>query len=390
MNNNIKIELHLIQNFAPSCLNRDVTNTPKDCEFGGVRRARISSQCTKHSVRASEQFGQILREIGGVRTRFLITEIAKRYSGADNPPDEVVKVIADIFKAGGIERPEVKKGEEETQEKDTTKIILFLDNTAIDDMTRVIRENWSGLADKKDAVVNKLGEILADAVKSPDIALFGRMIEVKASTPFGKRNLRVDASCQVAHAISTHRADLDLNFYTAVDDLNPASETGAGMMGETGFNSACFYRYSLLDRKQLADNLGDERLADDVIRAFIEASVRAIPTGKQNSFAAQNPPSFGLVVVRKNGSPCSLANAFASPVRVIPGGDEDLVGVSIQALDKLHSGMKRVYGDSDIVGEAVFQINYDDRLGNLAAMDKGSLAAAIDAAMEAVRRAAEV
>ena len=45
------IELHLLQNFAPSCLNRDDTNTPKDCEFGGQRRARISSQCIKRAIR---------------------------------------------------------------------------------------------------------------------------------------------------------------------------------------------------------------------------------------------------------------------------------------------------------------------------------------------------
>jgi hypothetical protein len=38
------LELHLLQNFAPSCLNRDDTNAPKDAEFGGYRRARISRQ----------------------------------------------------------------------------------------------------------------------------------------------------------------------------------------------------------------------------------------------------------------------------------------------------------------------------------------------------------
>ena len=29
------VELHFIQNFAPANLNRDDTNNPKDCEFGG-------------------------------------------------------------------------------------------------------------------------------------------------------------------------------------------------------------------------------------------------------------------------------------------------------------------------------------------------------------------
>ena len=39
----MKIELHILQNFAPSNLNRDDTGAPKDCELGGWRRARISS-----------------------------------------------------------------------------------------------------------------------------------------------------------------------------------------------------------------------------------------------------------------------------------------------------------------------------------------------------------
>ena len=34
------IEIHTIQNFAPSNLNRDDTGSPKECEFGGHRRAR--------------------------------------------------------------------------------------------------------------------------------------------------------------------------------------------------------------------------------------------------------------------------------------------------------------------------------------------------------------
>jgi len=41
------VEIHVLQNFAPSNLNRDDTGAPKDALFGGTRRARISSQCAK-------------------------------------------------------------------------------------------------------------------------------------------------------------------------------------------------------------------------------------------------------------------------------------------------------------------------------------------------------
>ena len=45
------LEIHILQNFAPSNLNRDDTGSPKDCLFGGARRARISSQCLKRAMR---------------------------------------------------------------------------------------------------------------------------------------------------------------------------------------------------------------------------------------------------------------------------------------------------------------------------------------------------
>jgi len=35
------IEIHVLQNFAPSNLNRDDTGAPKDAFFGGTRRGRI-------------------------------------------------------------------------------------------------------------------------------------------------------------------------------------------------------------------------------------------------------------------------------------------------------------------------------------------------------------
>ena len=79
------------------------------------------------------------------------------------------------------------------------------------------------------------------------------------------------------------------------------------MMGVVGFNSACYYRYALVDRDQLARNLArktnrkdgkwtddltvdDYSEADKVIKAFLESMVYAIPSGKQKSFAAQKPP----------------------------------------------------------------------------------------------------
>ena len=141
----------------------------------------------------------------------------------------------------------------------------------------------------------------------------------------------VEASCQVAHAISTNKVEVEFDFYTAVDDLKPDDTAGADMLGTVEFNSACFYRYANVDTNQLIENLGgDTELARTTLNAFLRASVDAIPTGKQNSMAAHNPPSLMMTVVRERGQ-WNLANAFLKPVR--PQGDSDLVQGSVMALD---------------------------------------------------------
>jgi len=390
----VKMEVHLIQNFAPSNLNRDDTGQPKSAYFGGFRRARISSQCSKRSARREGPMADLLQLRGAVRTRQLIVEIARRIDQRDDPADETISTVAAVFEAGGLE-PEKGK---------ITRILLFLDKDALPKLATVFEDHWADLTkgkkDAKESARDKVGRILFEAVKAPDIALFGRMLEVKSNTPFGKYNMRVEAACQVAHPISTHKVDMEMDFYTAVDDLNPEGETGAGMMGVVGFNSACYYRYALVDRDQLARNLerktertqgqwteeltaDDYTAADKVIRAFLEAMVYAIPTGKQNSFAAQNLPSFGLFVRRQGGVPISLANAFATPVRPTRN-DDDLVGLSVAALTRHWDELKKVYGEQGVQAAACFHVGQEGHLNALSGCDKESMEKAIDAVMEGV------
>jgi CRISPR system Cascade subunit CasC len=178
--------------------------------------------------------------------------------------------------------------------------------------------------------------------KAVDLALFGRMV---ADAP--ERN--VEAACQVAHAISTHRVNADLDFFTALDDLQPQGEPGAGMMGTVEFNSACMYRYALLDLVQLKNNLeGDAELALEAALAFLKASVQAVPSGKQNSMAAHNPPSLVMVVIRTAGVPWSLANAFQHPVTAGTPDQGGLVEQSIRRLDAYWGRLQAVYGTTGI------------------------------------------
>jgi CRISPR system Cascade subunit CasC len=197
-------------------------------------------------------------------------------------------------------------------------------------------------AEGHEELVDQLAEELEASSHCADVALFGRMIEVADTTPFGKRNLRVDAACQVAHALSSHQVNPDFDYFTAVDDLNPQGVTGAGMIGTVEFNSACFYRYANIDLGQLEDNLGgDGVLARATARAFLYASRDAIPTGKQNSFAARNLPAFAFAVVRPAGF-WSLANAFVQPVRA--SATSDIVQESVLALNRHWGDMAAMYG----------------------------------------------
>ena len=58
------IEIHALQNFAPSNLNRDDTGVRK-MPFGGTRRARVSSQCLKRSIR--QHFAGLVEQCSGIR-----------------------------------------------------------------------------------------------------------------------------------------------------------------------------------------------------------------------------------------------------------------------------------------------------------------------------------
>ncbi|MGH7298181.1 MAG: type I-E CRISPR-associated protein Cas7/Cse4/CasC, partial [Polyangiaceae bacterium] len=189
-------------------------------------------------------------------------------------------------------------------------------------------------------VRKRVEELLRDGSRTPELGLFGRMI---ADAPAWN----VDAACQVAHAISTHRVSMEFDFYTAIDDLKREDATGSDMMGTIPFNSACFYRYLVVGLDDLTRNLGGDAAAREqakkTLAALLRAAVLAIPSGKQNSMAAHNPPSFILTDVRDGGAPRSLSNAFVDPVRPTRGDHADLLSQSVLRLGKQLKALDDVY-----------------------------------------------
>lgn len=329
------IELHLIQNFAPANLNRDDTGNPKDCEFGGVRRARISSQCLKRAIRKEPVFAETTSRPNAERTKRFVGKLTAMLVAAGKPEAEAQKVVGEFLAAFASKLD----GKDATQ----TAVLLYFSPSELQGMVDLLNANWPALTvadDKKRAetlasLVKGLVKEYKDRTSAPDIALFGRMLAEKPE-------LNIDAACQVAHAISTHRVTMEMDFYTAVDDLPRDDTSGSAMMGFTAYDSACFYRYTRLDWEQLVKNLdGDVALARRTVEGFLRATVAAIPTGKQNTFAAHNPPAFLLAVVKPQGMAWSLANAFEKPIRPTPDG---LTAPSVAALDAYWGRLVAVYG----------------------------------------------
>lgn len=354
------IELHLLQSFGPACLNRDDTNAPKDCHFGGCRRARISSQCLKRAIRFHPALGEVIEAGLGVRTRRLIPEITRRlqaqgYEGEWLP--EVVQAVVDSLVA--LSGPEGR-----------TRVLVYLGPDELERLAELVGEYWDTLVDAWEATAARPGRRntrregqttppagpLAQACKAlathftpatqaVDVALFGRMIAENA-------HFNVRAACQVAHALSTHRLQLEVDYFTALDDLKPGEQPGADMIGLNEFHSSCFYRYCLLNVRQLQANLGgNQSLARQATRGFLQAAICALPSGRQASMAAHSPPGLVLAVARRGGAAWSLVNAFENPVPLASPDPLNLQQRSGVKLATYWSRLQTMYGAEGILAQ---------------------------------------
>jgi len=378
------IELHIIQNFAPSNLNRDDLGQPKDCDFGGSRRARISSQCQKRVIRFDPEFTKATGVEPSKRTKMIVRGLVKKLLSA-GLNEEDAKAISILF-------ANEYSGKMDQKRKEETAVLLYMSESEFDwisqelppkkDSLLELAKSMDSIQGTEDTFKKKRAKIQVDITKeistiidklvketkertnAPDIAMFGRMLADRPET-------NIDAACQVAHAISTHSIDkMELDYYTAMDDLKDKRESGAGFLDVAYFNSACFYRYARIDWQQLVTNLdNDKELAKKTVEGFLRAALHAVPTGKQNSFAAQNPPDFVLGVVRKDGESWSLANAFEKPVKV--GRDGGYLNNSIELLDKYWGRLVKIYGDGNF-SPAVLALDEDAPLNNLKDAAKAS------------------
>ncbi|MFD7713507.1 type I-E CRISPR-associated protein Cas7/Cse4/CasC [Streptomyces sp. NPDC059786] len=333
MTQRLYIDLHIVQTVPPANLNRDDQGNPKEAVYGGVRRSRISSQAWKRATRRHFD-AQAPQPDRATRTRRLASELTTRISRSTGLDREETGPIAAAL-LGQLGLSQGKKAGD-------TAYLLFYGNAQLDAVAALVTDRAADLAALEDKALAEAVKDLpvADAFQTGHpvgVALFGRMV---ADIP----KLNVDAAVQVAHALSTHETQLEFDYFTAVDDQNERDETGAGMIGTIGFNSATLYRYATVGFAQLTDNLGgDTDTALDALDRFIDSFARSAPTGYQNAFAHRTRPSLIAAVVRTD-QPVNLVSAFEEPVAARAG----LQAASARRLAEEYLTATRIWGDAPL------------------------------------------
>lgn len=302
------IDLHILQTLPPSNVNRDDTGSPKSAVYGGVRRARVSSQAWKRATRQAFK-GHLDESELGERTKFVVERIASRIAELSPGLEDPAKLAEEALAATGIKVTPAKKAKksEDIAEQAATGYLLFLARRQIEGLAALaVEAGTSGAKVEKKAAK----EVLTKG-NSIDLALFGRMV---ADAP----DLNVDACCQVAHAISVHGVQNEFDYFTAVDDNSTDDHAGAGMIGTVEFNSSTLYRYATIDVDELVKALGSVDAAARAVDAFLTAFITSMPTGKQNTFANRTRPDFVMTTIREDQS-VNLVGAFEKPIESSDG-----------------------------------------------------------------------
>lgn len=334
----LKIEYHILQSFPVVCLNRDDVGSPKTAVVGGVKRARVSSQCWKRQVRLA------LHDEGiqlAVRTKHLEEMIANYFSDEEKIQYEeklavVVKAISDdtlVFFS-------------ENEAKAIADFIRGMDGNAVENSGDKKKAKLSKSAEKE---LNKtVGKVRKEnkGLDGLDIALFGRMV-AKATV------LNSEAAASFSHAITTHKVSSEIDYFTALDDLSEEDESGSSHIGANEFNSGTYYRYVSLNLGMLYDYIGDVEGVKKAVDAFTKALFVAVPQARQKTQAGYCPWDYAHVYVRK-GQEVQLS--FETPVKATNSGyleaSKKTMEENLQRNEKLMGSLfgkvdEFVYGDSD-------------------------------------------
>lgn len=331
------VNIHTLTALPFSNPNRTDTGAPKTAIYGGTVRGRLSSQSVKRAARTHFEAtsGADLTQRSKFFAKHLTRRVEQLLEGADATLDQTAK--DKLEKSVRSEVGKLTGGREDA--KDT---LIWLAEHDINALAQKIAAKASG--GTLELTKTEIDEILSTTTESLTIAGFGRMLANRA-------DLQIEAAVQVAHAFTTHQQDVDLDYFTAVDDLQASYDepdaqgrvrgAGAGHLDMAEYHSGVFYRHFNINRDDLVTNWaplqrGDEDVKDR-LAAFIDALIRELPTGKNATSAHQTAPGYVLVTFGMRGS--SHAPAFERAVRP---GDGGYLDESKQALRAYADRMLRV------------------------------------------------
>lgn len=338
------VQFHLLTSYGPSNPNRDDQGRPKQAVIGGAPRLRMSSQSVKRALRESSFFALDLAGNIGTRTKQLqsrLSEYLVNRGHSEKAAAEAARTVAEVF------------GKQDGTRATT---LAFISPEEWKLAEELAEKAAAGETLPKDKDLKKL--VLRRADGAVDIAMFGRMLADDA-------DFNRDAAVQVAHAVTTHSTHAEEDWYSAVDDLNKAEETGAGHLGETAFGSGIYYQYVCVNCDLLVENLGgDAELAARGIEALARALAQTTPKGKQNSFA-HHPMAFYYRAERGRRAPRDLSGAFFTPVerKLSDLKVNNLEQGSVKTLEQTAAQIDRCYYDG--TAEAFLRLNTLDGEGRL-------------------------
>ncbi|MFF5090332.1 type I-E CRISPR-associated protein Cas7/Cse4/CasC [Streptomyces niveus] len=378
------VDIHIIQSVPFANLNRDDTNSVKTVQYGNVLRTRVSSQSWKRAVRGvfEDRIGQAAlrtRRIGERITRLLTEDRGW-------PLDLAEKAGAHAAAASSIKFELAKNPADPKQtvpNKVLTNAMVYVPETAVTelcDLAEEYREDLQTAKDiKKPADRSVLPTDRVEAVlrsRNGVINLFGRMLaEVD--------NAGVDGAVQVAHALTTHETDVELDYFSAVDDItaNWGDQSGSGHMGHTEFSAGTFYRYATIDLRDLAANNGENPgELRELTAAFLSAFILSLPQAKKTSTAPHTIPDLAHISVRAD-RPLSYAAAFERPVSA--SGQGGFADTSRITLAEYAEAANRLLGTRGIIdsGWAGIETKGLDGLGTRHESFDALIASALDSAL---------
>lgn len=362
------VQIHSLASYPGTLLNRDDAGLAKRLPFGGTVRLRVSSQALKRKWRFAgegdhEKAARVpysLQGLGvpmGDRSKDVVERavmplalqglpclheaaqtllanelIVSLYgkNGADpksrqalffgHPEIDYLKGLARDLATRASEQPALLASSGKEPDKKALKAL----EDALKDALKPLQKNLRALAE---------GGSGAAGLES---ALFGRMVTSDTSA-------NVNAPVHVAHALSVHAVENELDYVTAVDDLRQRSEdgeTGSAGIFDIELTSGLFYVYVNIDIELLVANLnGDAALAGRVVERLVKLIARTSPGAKKGSTAPYAHAEF-LLVETGDDQPRTLANAFRKSVPL----QGDVFENAVLALQDHLGNLDRAYG----------------------------------------------